>query len=533
MGESEVVSRTTLLCQPISDSMPCGESLRDDASFDQLQEEIRRLDSLTQESIDWPFVVRLAEEILERKSKDLRVASYLAAAYLETEGAEGFIRGLQVLSTLLARYWEQLHPSTKRLSGRISALEWLCRRAVKALDSRHLKIPEAYAKNACDTFEKFESLCRSLESKGLVGELKSQVRSLGENLRDSSRGASISKRAPRGKDTAQEFTVAPRSADEVHTWLRKTSKSAVLYTKQLLEREATDPWVYRVHRLSFWADLRCPDADERKRTAIPGPPVDQTHVYLEARKEEADSTHLARLEVAFSKYPLWLDLSHRIDQTLTCMGAEATSLKQLLRGEVASLLLRQPDLPHLHFRSGVPFASDATKEWLRSLVEATRQPPGRVRRKTPKGLADSDTALQKIVTQCEADVAREGVVHAIERFELARSALPRDGVESRFSWGFALARFCCDHGQLEIALAHLEQLLRWIQIHQLEDWEPSLALKVYQLYVNVIERLPKDNSELSGLFASRTKELRLSVCRLSPSTIAQAEASTRVQPPKN
>src|SRR5439155_25440351 len=61
------------------------------------------------EDPDWKVVQKQATELLAR-SKDLRVATQLAAALLRTGGWAGFAQGLAVLRGLSERYWDGLHP---------------------------------------------------------------------------------------------------------------------------------------------------------------------------------------------------------------------------------------------------------------------------------------------------------------------------------------------------------------------------------------------------------------------------------------
>ena len=69
----------------------------------------------------------LCEDILERRSKDLRVACWYVEALAQLEGFPGIAFGLDLIEGLLARYWAADPPALFPLDPeeRIARLEWL------------------------------------------------------------------------------------------------------------------------------------------------------------------------------------------------------------------------------------------------------------------------------------------------------------------------------------------------------------------------------------------------------------------------
>jgi type VI secretion system protein ImpA len=77
---------------------------------------------------DWPHAEELASEILAGKSKDLRVAIFLLEAKVKLQGFGGLRDGIQVLRSLIERFWDAgLHPLIQdgELEWRSKPLEWL------------------------------------------------------------------------------------------------------------------------------------------------------------------------------------------------------------------------------------------------------------------------------------------------------------------------------------------------------------------------------------------------------------------------
>ncbi len=87
---------------PIPGPSPAGQDIRYDAEYSRLQEEIDKLNSVTQAgSVDWNRVVALGAEILETRSKDIMVAVYMFVGLMQTLGIEGMITGVGVINDLV------------------------------------------------------------------------------------------------------------------------------------------------------------------------------------------------------------------------------------------------------------------------------------------------------------------------------------------------------------------------------------------------------------------------------------------------
>lgn len=110
------VSDLAGLAAPLGEGSPCGDSVEYEVEYLALEEEIQGRpeveygDTLTQAiAPDWRQVKRLALPLAMR-SRDLRLAVYLARAELNLNGVRGFAAGLTLIETLLTEQWAHLHP---------------------------------------------------------------------------------------------------------------------------------------------------------------------------------------------------------------------------------------------------------------------------------------------------------------------------------------------------------------------------------------------------------------------------------------
>ncbi|MEW5773757.1 MAG: type VI secretion system protein TssA [Thermodesulfobacteriota bacterium] len=141
--EGPTILDLAALLAPIPGDDPAGESLRYADTYDTVKE-ARRMDdpSLPQgvweaelKKADWNLVVKVCEEALARKSKDLQLAAWLVEALLNMHGFAGLREGLTLIAGLCERYWETMHPRMEGedLEMRLSPLHWMNAKMAVAL----------------------------------------------------------------------------------------------------------------------------------------------------------------------------------------------------------------------------------------------------------------------------------------------------------------------------------------------------------------------------------------------------------------
>ena len=104
------------LLEPVSDETACGDDLEYDPDFGELERAAQGKEAhvmgekeIAAEPPDWNEVFDAAEALLLR-TKDLRVASYLAHASLNLHGIPGLAAGLKLVNDMAHRYWDEVHP---------------------------------------------------------------------------------------------------------------------------------------------------------------------------------------------------------------------------------------------------------------------------------------------------------------------------------------------------------------------------------------------------------------------------------------
>jgi type VI secretion system protein ImpA len=80
-----------------------------------------------QRKADWPLVVRLCQEALSQKSRDLLTAARLAEGLIKVHGVTGLWPGLHLMRLMVEQCWDRMHPSIEDgdLEVRAAPFNWL------------------------------------------------------------------------------------------------------------------------------------------------------------------------------------------------------------------------------------------------------------------------------------------------------------------------------------------------------------------------------------------------------------------------
>ena len=140
---TDINAQLAPIFSPISESSPGGDDMLFSADFDAIAH-ARRFDdpSLDQgewvteiKEADWTFVAERCTALLATQTKDLRVAVWLTEALAIQDGMPGLTQGYAILTGLVERFWEHLHPLPEGddVESRLGNVAWLAGRSAELL----------------------------------------------------------------------------------------------------------------------------------------------------------------------------------------------------------------------------------------------------------------------------------------------------------------------------------------------------------------------------------------------------------------
>lgn len=122
---------------PIPGDEPGGINVQYESDYESVDRAFTKLTSMERGSEDdvqavgegpapsWEKLIEESSELLETRSKNLRVASYLVIALFEESGIPGLSVGIDLTNKFLENFWETMFPPKKLLKGRTSSLEYI------------------------------------------------------------------------------------------------------------------------------------------------------------------------------------------------------------------------------------------------------------------------------------------------------------------------------------------------------------------------------------------------------------------------
>lgn len=122
------------LLEPIAGDNPGGTSVRYEPVYDQIKQARHEEIDVPQgewqrprKVADYALVIKLATEVLAKRSKDLQVAAWLTEALLRRQGYPGLLDGLTLIHGLIEKFWDHLYPEIEDgdLGMRAAPLEWV------------------------------------------------------------------------------------------------------------------------------------------------------------------------------------------------------------------------------------------------------------------------------------------------------------------------------------------------------------------------------------------------------------------------
>jgi type VI secretion system protein ImpA len=149
------------LLAPVSPDRPCGEDLAFSSEIDAIVRARQADDpSLEQgawvtdlKEADWKFVAKQCAQLIEKRSKDLQLAVWLAEAEARTGGLRGLADSLLLVASLCEHYWDGLYPLPDEdgHERRIGNLAWMAARIAPLL--REVPLTEGQPGHALRDFD--------------------------------------------------------------------------------------------------------------------------------------------------------------------------------------------------------------------------------------------------------------------------------------------------------------------------------------------------------------------------------------------
>ena len=475
-----------LILKAFSSSLPCGEDCKYEDSFLLIEQEIDKDKSVTQDGgTDWEVVVKSCEDFLINESKDLKIVSWLVFGLWKIESWQGLSRGLLIYNELLSTFGKDIYPkSTKSRTNIFSWIEesltddiFTNEQTKKSLIDEDNILSQFINLNTNINIQletennNFRKIINFIE--GVIKEKNLQL-SKEKNLKKNiEKNEKIDNKNNQKTNSLlnNEIIVINNESDAINV-LRSFKKNGSLLTNYYRKQNISSLKALRMTRLFTWLETDGLPNSEANVTFL-HPPSELELDELEdlyKNKEYEDAFYLVEeiLEVS----PFWIDghyYSYNILEK-TKNYNEAKEVKNLL----ISFINTNEGILDLFFINNMPFASKKVKKWIEEELTSTKS-SNTTNSSTEETTSDDEEILLTIRQLADDNKIKEAMNILNQKYHSSSNT------EEKFNWRLHHAELAIEFDKKEIALALLEELEKDIEKFHLNEWNPKLASKVYNL----------------------------------------------------
>lgn len=524
----------------LTEDSPCGINAKYEPSFEALEAELAKQESLSAETVDWKEVKALATDLLQNTTKDYLVACYLTHSLTITEGYEGLLVGIKILEGITQNYWQDSFPPAKRLRARKTAIEWLVEKtnqhiestpptnndnevvveiakSVKNLDYDLAEKMEAQAPNMSELNRSFKRLKQSAEFELKANEKKEVPPTLApsKDNENPTQTESVVEAVPISPSETteqateqvvipvQEPTKTPTPTTQ-QTTKNSSSTTAAIATgtlgsendakklyKQVQEalrqladfhaaNKTSDPKRYRYSRAALWDSLEKLPPNKEGKTQLPKPAPDKLNKLQQLFDQGEFVAVLDQAEKSASKMPYWFDGQRLIANSLEALGGEFLKASDSLISELKQFINRLPGIIELQYTDGTPFADEQTLLWLNTQVLA----------ESSAGSNEQSDVISELHQEAQKLAASGKLSEGLQLLKSSSAQSLRDN----FRIKLASAELVAQSGQSKVAIPLLERLINESKTINALDWETDFTIKAYSILVQAYEKLEDEDA---------------------------------------
>lgn len=419
-----------------------------DPRWEYLEEQARKLGTLQQSSVDRDQVCELALQLLEHRSKDLRLLALLIRALLPTTQDATALLACQLLRV----WWHYWAPGGAQDQHHLRLLRQTLERLVLCCERLPTVSDQARWQLLCAECEQLQALNHASppELQRLALRLCAAVQqctpSASSPIESISLAPSTTSMPPLPLDGTSQQQQHPADPSP-----RSWRQTLLVTADQLCQLDPANPLGYRLRRHAIWSHIRdLPEQSAPQRTTLAPPDRDRIADYRAALQLDGH-TVWPQVEQSTTVAPYWFDGHALSAQIARLLGFPTVALA--IRQELNQLLQRLPQLRMYQFADGTPFLSAESAAWL-----AGENP-------TP----ESPDHAQSPEMESAIDLAR-----------LDASLRTTRPFKERFQLQYQLARQLEQQQNIGIAALCYDTLRQQARQISLCDWEPELLNRLNQ-----------------------------------------------------
>ena len=480
--------------------LPCGEDLKYEETFKSL-----KASSSGVGEVDFKVMFIQATDLLQNKSKDLRIVSYLCLAATSEFGVQGLISSIKLFNKILADFSNDVHPLKERMRSAVNTWFLQQQERLKGISQSHSATAEQWAELDAVLTDYNQHSVPLLDSES--GPLSTLNEWTDEQMKRNPVAKAVEPSVVSKDDTEQapsDGTPAIHSTSSVHSSVSQvasitvgdlSSDTAYLSAiRELLNFDKEQNNIERVIKLSRaarWSGLKIP-ANENGKTRLPAPRAAAFAPIENALASEQPEQALMLAEGLFMEGAMQFNLNLQM--------LVLSALKQLNKGKLSHWLEQQfinltsqfPLLTHLQYDDGTGLCSPANKETLLEISNA----------QTPASNNSQGNIFDEHYSLLADEVVQGQLSAALSKVEQLSTPTGFDQSQSQL----LKAKLLLKAEHYEHALAILTELLEQIETFQLAKWQQHFCMEVWRFAKQCYANLSLAESDEMSLAAKQISQ---------------------------
>lgn len=459
----------------------CGEDLKYDDGFKQL-----KASSSGVGEQDFKALFILGSELVQQKSKDLRLASYLCLAATHEFGLVGFYHSLAVFNDLVRDFGVSCHPHKAKAKSFVHVWFLQQQERLIALAEQQQNVPAQLWHELKDQVSRYGDECVKLldpESGPLAtisswaqqGCSKNPVVVSEPNVKENSPQTSNEK--------ATQTAAAPAATQRGAAQELALESDYMAVVRQLLafDREQKN-WsrLLQVARATRWATMKLPP-NEGGKTRIPAPRNTAFTPIENALADDLYDDAILAAEALFMEGAMHFNLDLQMHTLAALKKANRNALVTWLTEQIRLLVKRLPELTELKYDDGSAFCSAKSKAQIIEMTEQENASPT---------VASDDPLLQK----------QNELLNLVESEDLPKvlteiENLTQNNEVSRLRAQLLTARVLIKAEKAPQALPLFNHLLKLVDECHLVMWQQQLAMEIWRYAMQCFKALAQGDDE--------------------------------------
>lgn len=480
--------------------LPCGEDLKYEEAFKSL-----KASSSGVGEVDFKVMFVQATDLLQNKSKDLRIVSYLCLAATSEFGVQGLISSINLFNKLLADFTNDVHPIKDRMRNAVNTWFLQQQERLKGISQSHSATAEQWVElnTALTNYNQYSVPLLDSESGPLSTLNEWACEQMKRNPVAESVVQPIITKDEKKQQSPEETTVINTSAsDEVSPTQMASinvadisSDTAYLSAiRELLNFDKEQSNIERVIKLSRaarWSGLKMP-ANENGKTRLPAPRAAAFAPIENALTTEQPEQALMLAEGLFMEGAMQFNLNLQVLVLSALKQLNKAKLSHWLEQQLINLTSQFPLLTQLQYDDGTWLCSPANKETLLEIANA----------QTPEREGSQTNIFDEQYGLLADEVLQGQLSTALSKVELLSTPTGFDQAQSQLLKAKLLLK--AEHH--EHALAILTELLEQIETFQLAKWQQHFCMEVWRFAKQCYANLSSTESDEMSLAAKQISQ---------------------------